>query len=181
MSRLAAAASQPHCCRCNECHAFSSHTKPVMLSKVGLTATAHLLVRNSPLLVGDCASHVAGHAARPDEWQGRTPQEDQIFVTTHHIYPGQSPDFCQQGHGPARVRSESNRSPTQSAITPHVPVHFDQHPPLPLRRVFKQVLLPRVNLPLFITSVSRALMFSWLFFCRHISGVYSSKCPTGCY
>ena len=50
-------------------------------------------------------------------------------------------------------------------------------PPLPLRRVFKQVLLPRVNFPLFITSVSRALMFSWLFFCRHISGVYSARCP----
>ena len=37
--------------------------------------------------------------------------------------------------------------------------------PFPDRRVFRHVLEPRVNLPLFMTSAKRAFMLSWLFFC----------------
>ena len=39
------------------------------------------------------------------------------------------------------------------------------HTPFPDRRVFRHVLEPRVNLPLFMTSAKRALILSWLFFC----------------
>lgn len=39
--------------------------------------------------------------------------------------------------------------------------------PLPDRKHFKQVLVPSVKRPLFITKVSRELMLSCDFFCTH--------------